>query len=274
MRSGRATGPAGPRARGTVTGCPLRPVRPPRQRPEHGPGAGVHVRPSRGPPSPRPPLDFVDLPTRSRGCPQLRPPPVFIFFSLRRDLKAVAVVSGVDCVDRARSRRSERSRACGEPVWRTCGQIGPSVDGFGGPRIRPQRGPVVPTVVPRCAAFRPQGLGVRGGVRIALPSDRAVLCTQCGQPVESAWTRVWIPCGSPVGGMWTESGSSLMGDPLALWAIRPHHGETRLCINDFDEFCEARVRGFAASRAYGYFGQSKDDQGASTVRGRPEVVGR
>jgi len=44
-----------------VTGCPLRPVRPPRERPEHGPGAGVHVRPSRRPASPRAALRFVDM---------------------------------------------------------------------------------------------------------------------------------------------------------------------------------------------------------------------
>ncbi|VVJ23498.1 Uncharacterised protein [Amycolatopsis camponoti] len=41
-----------------------------------------------------------------------------------------------------------------------------------------------------------------------------------------------------MGGVWTDSASSLIRDPLTLWAIRPHHGETSLCTNNFREFAK------------------------------------
>jgi hypothetical protein len=155
----------------------------------------------------------------------------------------------------------------------TCGHVENRGGGSVGNSGRPWMVSETPRSVHRSARLSPWlspgselFLGVDGTVRIALPSDGALLCTSCGQPVESAWTRVWIPCGSAVGGVWRESASSLVRDPVALWANYPHHGETSLCTNNFRDFCEARVRRFAASPTYGA------SDGPKTTKGRPQCV--
>lgn len=207
----------------------------------NGPAADIHVRPSPGVPSPRPPLHFVDITTRISACPQFRPPPVFVLFFLRRDEKPVAVIGAVDCVDSTRSRWSWRAAACGQPWWRIGGWFGRSVDGFGPSRIHPQLSPVIPMVVPRLGPSCTQALGAAEAAGIALVSDDPQLWTTCGQPGESAWTTMGTTCGFGVSGMWIESGSSQLRDPLALWANCPHPGENPLCINKFEKFSVHRL---------------------------------
>ena len=92
----------------------------------------------------------------------------------------------------------------------------------------------------------------------------------CGISVDKGVDSLWITCGRDVDGFRVVADGRSVGTVGNL----PTPWGNFLVYKQFSRLCEAHVRGFAASPAYARFGYSKDDFGASTLRGRPEVVER